>query len=615
MMSSTAHEWTQEELRSYLTNNIRVAESDAGTVAASLLNGGYKNEAYLLAAESQHLKELRIPTPVISTIFKYQGEVEQAKSQFRSPPAHSRRAELPSEGKVSAKRPRVSSMAPPSSDDNDPDSSRSALKYVATETLHCSSSMIAMQVVQLLEKSINETNPDDTDDKCVTAAAYVLKIRKAISDNLLNEEDVKKNERFFTGAFCDALNAITSDDGVSFLHQGCIGHGATHSDFSARDILSKTGSSPTLLVGEGKANESSDIRSETRGQMFNELIRHRKIDTRLGFRMGARPVLLLAVNFGHIALDLAFPSKKGNAMEKKGWLTFRSLSEETETFWTIPVATVTYSKGDGEKKLPVVLRFIVDTLKYLRDLGEDLPRQQFKTPFVTAPQDKLNNGEKRGDNVTILETDTGRRVYKEFCYYLRQDDGFNTWDNTVRASDQRKPPSGELLQALGEPYASWKVETGPFGIEILSYDCVEGNNWPTSKDTWKQVLQQVALIHGLGYVHGDMLPRNVIFSEQAGHVIDFDLTRKEGEPYVSRYNYADFAAFRHYGAQAGKAMVKEHDVWSLVKMTETFFDIDFAGTVHTTVNDLIHAFMEAQTCELRNPDADIVNEATSSPQR
>lgn len=330
--------------------------------------------------------------------------------------------------------------------------------------------------------------------------------------------------------------------------------------------------------------------------------------------MGCRPVLLLAVNFGHIALYLAFPSKKGSAMEKKGWLTFRNLTEETETFFTIPVASVSYSSGSGEKKLPVVFRFIEDTLNYLRELGEDLPRQQFKTPYVTAPLEKLNDGQKHGDNVTILDTNTGRRVYKEFCYYLRQDDGFNSWNNTIHKSDQRQPPSEALLLALGEPYTNWKVDTGPFGIKILSYDCIEGGHWPTSKDTWYQVLQQVELIHSLNYVHGDMLPRNMIFSHQGGHVIDFDLTREEGKFYVSSYNYADFTAFRHVDAQAGKVMRKEHDVWSLVKMTEMFFDIDFAGTVPTTVNGLIQAFTEAQTCELRNPDARIVNEPTASPE-
>ena len=293
-----------------------------------------------------------------------------------------------------------------------------------------------MNVIRLLEDAIKTTDPNDIEDKYVAASAYVLKVRKALENNMLKDEDVvKKNDRFFTGAFCDALNAVARDissaGGVTFLHQGCIGHQSTHSDFSARDVLSNK-DSPTLMVGEGKANESSNVRRETRGQMFNKLVRHRKIDSRLGFKIGARPVLLVAFNFGYITLDLAFPCKKGNFMEKKGWLTFQALPETTETFWTVPVANVMYGKAEGRRKLPVVLRFIVTALKYLLELGDDFPRQQSKTPFFVAPEFKIRDAEKHGDNVTILHSEENaeagmstKRVYKEFCYYLRQDDGFN----------------------------------------------------------------------------------------------------------------------------------------------------------------------------------------------
>ena len=174
----------------------------------------------------------------------HQDRNEQVHANFRSPTQ--RRGEPPSDGKPSAKRPRVTSLPTPSADDNDPFSSRSALKYVATEMLNCSSSVTAMKVVGLLEDAIKTTDPDAAEDKYVTAAAYILKARKALEDNDMNEEDVKKNERFFTGVFCDALNALASDissgSGVAFLHKGCIGHQSTHSDISARNVLSKTGS-------------------------------------------------------------------------------------------------------------------------------------------------------------------------------------------------------------------------------------------------------------------------------------------------------------------------------------------------------------------------------------
>ena len=53
------------------------------------------------------------------------------------------------------------------------------------------------------------------------------------------------------------------------------------------------------------------------------------------------------------------------------------------------------------------------------------------------------------------------------------------------------------------------------------------------------VLNQVRIMNGLDYVHGDLLPRNLVFSADNGYVIDFDLTRKVGGRYVSKYNHVD----------------------------------------------------------------------------
>jgi hypothetical protein len=91
----------------------------------------------------------------------------------------------------------------------------------------------------------------------------------------------KNNERAYayTGAMTDANNAVL-DDGYVALHQGCIVKGNTHSDVSIRrivDITSNYCRKNTLLVGEGKM-ATDQLRDETRGQIFNELIRHRQID-------------------------------------------------------------------------------------------------------------------------------------------------------------------------------------------------------------------------------------------------------------------------------------------------------------------------------------------------
>jgi len=97
------------------------------------------------------------------------------------------------------------------------------------------------------------------------------------------------------------------------LHQACLGTGATHSDLSATRI--NTDSWPTtLMVGEGKWNDSN-LREETRGQMFNELLRHRAIDKESEGEGNNGPVLLIAFDKSKVESDLAFPSIKCGKLE------------------------------------------------------------------------------------------------------------------------------------------------------------------------------------------------------------------------------------------------------------------------------------------------------------
>jgi hypothetical protein len=276
-------------------------------------------------------------------------------------------------------------------------------------------------------------NEKKLDTKYFNAARLILKAHQMLTDRSLEGVEVYCNERFFTGAFCDALNAVL-EGGISVLHQGCIGNGSTHSDLSARYGLDGY-TNATLMVGEGKQDHDPNVRMKTRGKMFNQLIRHRKIDRKLngGEQQNFCPILLLAFNFSYVSLELAFPSTKGGHMEKSEWVAFSDdLPEGTETFWTIPVAMVNIALNDGES-LPYVLRFIADTLKFLQSLGTVL-RVQFKTPWVTKPTSAVMDGKKCGDNVTIIETNSGKRVYKEFCYYLHESDNFNHTEIIVKKS-------------------------------------------------------------------------------------------------------------------------------------------------------------------------------------
>ena len=85
------------------------------------------------------------------------------------------------------------------------------------------------------------------------------------------------------------------------------------------------------------------------------------------------------------------------------------------------------------------------------------------------------------------------------------------------------------------------------------------------------IIRQIGIMHGKGYVHGDLLPRNVLFKGDEGFVIDFDLSRKIGRPYVEGFNHGDFMDFRHKGANRWEPMLEEHDVHSLYQMSKHFF--------------------------------------------
>lgn len=170
------------------------------------------------------------------------------------------------------------------------------------------------------------------------------------------------------------------------------------------------------------------------------------------------------------------------------------------------------------------------------------------------------------------------------------DDAYYT---EVIKKNQRQPPPLELLQALGDPYINWKVEKGPFGMSTLSYDHIDGSSDKPSVKGWLKILKQVKLMHNLGYIHGDLLPRNALFNGDNGYLIDFDLSRKEGENYVAAYNSRDFRCCRHDDAQRNEPMKKDHDLFALIHMTRYFFRLQggYDRIIHTLKLDaLINLF-------------------------
>jgi serine/threonine protein kinase len=172
-----------------------------------------------------------------------------------------------------------------------------------------------------------------------------------------------------------------------------------------------------------------------------------------------------------------------------------------------------------------------------------------------------------------VTVDDVKRVYKESCYYLRQPDDFNKILIQIDKKDQQKPPPKELLKLLGEPYSNWVCKEYAGGwIVVLEYDFILGGHGKVTMAAWKSLLRLIKTLHDNDYVHGDILPRNMLFFKEEGYIIDFDLMKKEGEPYVKGYNYDEFVKYRHPDTMSKKlVMEKKHDIHALVAIGTEYF--------------------------------------------
>ena len=443
------------------------------------------------------------------------------------------------------------------------------------------------------------------------AAKHVLQARNRVESE---EEDkiqsadfrIGKNERFFTGAMASAMNSLL-EDGYVVQHQACIGTGATHSDLSATRIhVGDTEWTNTLMVGEGKWN-AAKLRDETRGQIFNALLRHRAIDRPAEYG----PILLLAFDNRKIEVDIAFPATKGGKLAQDGLVEFRGcFDDKRETFWTVRLLSIGIDGDLLDDNLPPLFRFLSKALAILHKWPQQ-SRVQFKMPMPLTVDDAadISNATTYGENVTFIErrSSGSRRVYKEYCYHLRK------W---IEPKDRRRPPPKELLEALGTPYKDWEIHKGPCGISVLCYDFISGTSNKPSVKGWLKVLDQIQRIHSFGFVHGDLLPRNIIFGDDDdGYVIDFDLSREEGQLYVKGFNHDDFKTFRHPNARERTPMKKEHDLHSLRQLSKMFFDLTTHDIDDMSIEKLLNFFQDnPNVAESPNLEEDLL-EATDSPPR
>ena len=317
-------------------------------------------------------------------------------------------------------------------------------RVAASPSIRASSNSVSIEFVGDLHEILTR---DEIEEKFIVAANY-------IQDNwhrqrfTRGERGVYKNERWLTGIVCNALNLVLqADGGLVALHHGCIGSGSTHSDLSVSAVGPEQ--SPPLLVCEGRQDSDIMIRETVRGQLFNELVRHRRIFAGGSEQTDFRPVLLMALNSAYVSVELAFPTTKNGHLKRNDWIAPEANAPGDVVFFTIQIAFINIDGIEGRGKLAKLFCFLEGALKKLRDIKE-YKRDQWKTPWVGSTS--VTNASKHGDNVTVVDE---KRVYKEFCYYLRQQDGFNSIPIAIAGQDQRKPPPEALLQLLGKPYSDW----------------------------------------------------------------------------------------------------------------------------------------------------------------
>jgi serine/threonine protein kinase len=264
-------------------------------------------------------------------------------------------------------------------------------------------------------------------------------------------------------------------------------------------------------------------------------------------------------------------------------------------------------------------------------------------PSVNVPVSRLIDG---SDHLLVFEDDGRRWVAKTFCYYGRETKP--SGDGTavvplmpgvqeVELDQQRHPPSDKLLKVLREKfpqqYGEWSVEKVLPGYSVLKMPFVDGAlAAPTGLGQWLDILNIVKLLHDQGFVHGDILDRNLLFppkledgTEQPALVIDFDFCKPKDSLYPLGFVFDKFTERSGLNLKRGAVaklypqMEQAHDLHALKVLTVRYFELD-VETVETvrsiaTVEGLV------QKVEKTKPNLKSVHKslhepnATKSPHR
>ena len=170
---------------------------------------------------------------------------------------------------------------------------------------------------------------------------------------------------------------------------------------------------------------TDQLRDETRGQIFNELIRHRQIDEMFRNNSDDKnevapfgPILLFAFSTTNIEVDLAFPCNADGSVAKNGFVTFNEIHDKKrDAFWTVRLLRISIATTSKSKKnLPTVLQFLPGAIKIIDKWPQTRVQSKIPTPMPLTRNDTpykyedITEAIKFGDNATILTMENDKKL-------------------------------------------------------------------------------------------------------------------------------------------------------------------------------------------------------------
>ena len=418
-------------------------------------------------------------------------------------------------------------------------------------------------------------------------------------------DDTKQPEVFLTHAVQIALqDALLAGGHAVVSHQPFMGTLTVNAHLDKRKHASGDISvvfrdcRVSVLVGEGKVEYSSF--SENNTQIALEVHHLRLTEAAaLGRDPSMVPMLLMGFGFDRVDFKMAIPTHRKDVLgrvrdAKPGG------DPDDVVFRLVEVGTQTTKKLTFEdlygRAIAVVVRWINLVERYFTPLTKGTNRIICKLPHHLALQMVPSL---KGELGIVSESPDAPFYGGPYVSVLKNAAGehwvFKEYITLKTGPPARVTPPPELLATLKSVrpavYNRWEVLDSPDlhpGISILRYPFVKGEHSPPNLAAWIRLLEVVKALHDNNFVHCDILPQNMMFTENEGILIDFDLAREAGTgSYPRNFDYRNFVKERHRNARPRALATKDHDLHALVYLTNNHFDVDVRN-VHS-VQDLIQA--------------------------